>query len=106
MIQMLKIEFLKTKNTRSFVIPFLLFLIGSLWAIAASQLQTINPSDMETLPKIVALFASLNGLFFSIAIGLFTSKISSIEHIGNTFKLLFNLKSKSKGVIYIKNIII
>lgn len=104
---MVKIELLKTKRTKAFIISILLLLIGVLWVFGASQQKSIIPLDLdiEALPRIIELFASLNGLLFSVAIGLFASKISNIEHMGNNFKLILTSNQNLKDLFTAKVIL-
>lgn len=87
MIANLSLERLKAKRTKAYGISFIILIIAMMW-ITASNLQYMKVVERRNFYTIIGGFSDLNALLFPIAIALFCSKISSIEHNGNTLKLL------------------
>lgn len=103
MIANLSLERLKAKRTKAYSISFLILIIAMMW-ITASNLQYMRVPERRNFSIIVGSFSDLNALLFPIAIALFCSKISDIEHKGNTLKLLIP-SGQNIGSLYISKVI-
>lgn len=103
MIANLSLERLKSKRTKAYGISFIILLIAMMW-IYASNLQYMKVPERRSFSIIVGSFSDLNALLFPIAIALFCSKISYIEHKGNTLKLLIP-SGQNIGSLYCSKVI-
>lgn len=87
----LGLEFYKLKRKKIILMTFLFVAVEILWCIINSNRAITHNPDMLggfEYSYMIMSFASLNGLFFPILITIITSRISDIEHKGDTWKLL------------------
>ena len=103
MISNLSLERLKAKRTKAYGISFIILLVAMMW-ITASNLQYMKVPERRDFFIIIGSFSDLNALLFPIAIALFCSKISDIEHKGNTLKLLIP-SGQNIGSLYYSKVI-
>ena len=84
-------EFYKLKRKKIILMTFLFVAVEIMWCIVNSNRAITRNPDMLggfEYSYMLMSFASLNGLFFPILISIITSRISDIEHKGDTWKLL------------------
>lgn len=87
----LGLEFYKLRRKKLFLMTFLFVVVEILWCIMNSNRTITRNPDMLSgfeYSYIIMNFVTLNGLFFPILISIITSRISDIEHKGDTWKLL------------------
>lgn len=87
----LGLEFYKLKRKKIILMTFLFVGVEIMWCIMnSSRAITRNPDMLGGFEYsyMIMSFTSLNGLFFPILISIITSRISDIEHKGDTWKLL------------------
>ncbi|WP_207952190.1 ABC transporter permease [Paenibacillus turpanensis] len=99
MIKALALEFYKLR--RRYVGLSVLLLVGVqlAWAFAAASMAIARNPDQAAWEPVIAIVASLNGLFAPIAAAICVSRIGDMEHKGNTWKLLLSLSVK-RGRLY------
>lgn len=103
----LGLEFYKLKRKKIILMTFLFVAVEIMWCIINSNRAITRNPDMLggfEYSYMLMSFASLNGLFFPILISIITSRISDIEHKGDTWKLLKSSVT-SLNSIYLSKII-
>lgn len=94
MIQILKLELLKVRRTKSFIFGLLITVAGVFWEISAKYSQAVNPE----LHQISTLFnnQTVDVIVAPIAVTVFVLRIVHGEQVGRTFKL-----QQSNGQTYL-----
>lgn len=88
MMKAVLLEFYKLRRKRVFLMIVLFLLVEISWAfLSVSMAMSRNP-DKAGWEGIVVTIASMNGLFLPILSAVVVSRISDMEHTGNTWKLL------------------
>ncbi|HBG7908536.1 TPA: ABC transporter permease, partial [Clostridioides difficile] len=97
----LGLEFYKLKRKKIILMTFLFVAVEIMWCIINSNRAISRNPDMLggfEYSYMLMSFASLNGLFFPILISIITSRISDIEHKGDTWKLLKSSVASLNGI--------
>lgn len=94
MIQILKLELLKVRRTKSFLFGLLITVAGVFWEISAKYSQAVNPE----LHQVSTLFnnQTVDVIVAPIAVTVFVLRIVRGEQVGKTFKL-----QQSNGQTYL-----
>lgn len=109
-MNMISIERLKAKRTKSYIIVYSILITGSLWMMMTVG-RYINLPQFHSSHVIFYMVKEINSLLLPISISLFCSKIVMNEVQGTTFKLLlmngqefheiFNQKLLFSSLVYI-----
>jgi|HigsolmetaAR203D_1030402.scaffolds.fasta_scaffold00340_10 hypothetical protein len=95
----LGLEWYKLRRKRLFGMVLLLMLAEIAWGCTASGMSFSRHPEHAGWEPLLAMFASMNGLFMPIAAAVCVSRICDMEHKGNTWKLLLTLNA-GRGALY------
>lgn len=101
----LSLEFYKIKRKKIILMTFLFVAVEIMWCIMNSNRALTKNPDMLSgfeYSYMIMSFTSLNGLFFPILISIITSRISDIEHKGDTWKLLKSSATPLNSIYFSK----
>ncbi|GAA3403198.1 ABC transporter permease [Paenibacillus hodogayensis] len=93
------LEWYKLRRKRLFLMVLLLAGVEMAWAFMAASMSISRIPDQAEWEPVVAMVASLNGLFAPILVAVCVSRICDMEHKGNTWKLLLSVSAK-RGQLY------
>lgn len=97
----LSLEFYKIKRKKIFLMTFLFLIVEIIWGLMNLNRALTNNSSMLSgfeYSYMIMNFSTMNGLFFPILISIITSRISDIEHKGDTWKLLKSSATPLKSI--------
>lgn len=94
----IRLELYKLRHKRLLwmVVLFLLAEIG--WAFTATAMSISRNPDQAGWAPLMAMVASMNGLFLPVLAAICVSRICDMEHKGNTWKLLLTLSVRRSAL--------
>ncbi|MFE4713824.1 ABC transporter permease [Paenibacillus sp. NPDC056722] len=100
MIQLISLEFYKIRRKRLYLMATLFLGVELAGAFMAVSMSLARHPDQEEWMPLLATLSSMNGLFLPILSAVCVSRISDMEHKGNTWKLLLSV-SVRRGQLYL-----
>ncbi|EST55547.1 ABC transporter permease [Brevibacillus panacihumi W25] len=104
MIHAIRLEFYKLRRRFLYGMTVLFVSVELSWAFMAASMSFARNPDRVGWEPIIAMFASLNGLFLPILSAIVVSRICDMEHKGNTWKLLLTCSMKRERLYAAKYI--
>jgi len=98
-MKVLALEFYKLRRKRIVVMMTLFLAMELIWTFMSMSVYMSRDADNVSWLSIIVMAASINGLFLPIMSAIAVSRISDMEHKGNTWKLLIST-SVDRGSLY------
>lgn len=92
------LELYKLRHKRILLMVFLFLFVELAWGLIAAGTSISRNSDQAEWEMVIALFSSMNGLFYPILTAICVSRICDMEHKGNTWKLLLTLSVRPSAL--------
>ncbi|WP_019639739.1 ABC transporter permease [Paenibacillus fonticola] len=99
----LSLEFFKLRRKRIFLMIILFLLAQMVWAfLSLSMSMSKNNVAHPQWEAVIAVIASMNGLFLPIISAIIVSRVCDMEHKGNTWKMIVTTNINRKQIYLAK----
>lgn len=99
----LSLEFFKLRRKRIFLMIFLFLLAQMVWAfLSLGMSMSKNNIAHSQWEAVIAIVASMNGLFLPIISAIIVSRVCDMEHKGNTWKMITTTNINRKQIYLAK----
>lgn len=103
-MKVLALEFYKLRRKRIVVMMTLFLAMELIWTFMSMSIYMSRNADNVSWLSIIVMAASINGLFLPIMSAIAVSRISDMEHKGNTWKLLISTSVERSRLYWAKYI--
>ncbi|NQX70668.1 ABC transporter permease [Paenibacillus alba] len=103
-MKVLALEFYKLRRKRIALMMTIFLTIELIWIFMSMSIYMSRNSGSVSWPSIIVMAASVNGLFLPVMCAIAVSRISDMEHKGNTWKLLIATSVKRSQLYLAKYI--
>jgi len=98
-MKIISIELYKLRHKRITLMLILFLFVEIAWTFMATSKSISRNPENATWEMLIAIIASMNGLFLPILTAICVSRICDMEHKGDTLKLLLSTSMK-RGELY------